>query len=317
MATKTGSRVVAIEEHYAHPDLIATFRGWRASQPDFIVERLLDLAALRLKEMDEAGVDVQVLSHASPATQMLDGESGVALARRINDALHETIRTWPQRFGGFSVLPTSDPRAAADELERSVVKLGFKGAMIHGLARGAFLDEKRFWPIFERAQALDVPLYMHPSTPHPAVIDAYYKEYPSLIRAGWGFGVETATQGLRLILSGLFDAYPRLKIILGHLGEGLPFLLWRADSILTREAKLKKPLREYFCEHFYITTSANFSFPALQCCMLEMGVDRIMFSVDWPWASNVEAVQFLETIPVSREDREKMLHGNVERLLRM
>jgi predicted TIM-barrel fold metal-dependent hydrolase len=189
--------------------------------------------------------------------------------------------------------------------------------MIHGLTHDHFFDEKRFWPIFERAQALDVPLYIHPAQPHQAVIDAYYKDYPPLIRAGWGFGVETATQCLRLILSGAFDAYPKLKFIVGHLGEGVPFSLWRADSTMNRESGLPKALREYYCEHFWLTTSGNFSFPALQCCMLEMGVDRILFSVDWPWNSNVEGVTFMENIPVSREDKEKMFHGNVERLLKM
>jgi 2,3-dihydroxybenzoate decarboxylase len=267
--------------------------------------------------MDEAGVDVQVLSHASPATQMLDGDGAVSLAAAVNDALHEAVLRHPNRFAGFAVLPTSNPAAAADELERSVTSLGFKGAMIHGLAAKLFLDDKRFWPIFERAAELNVPLYMHPSTPHPAVIEAYYKDYPTLIRAGWGFGVETATQAFRLILSGLFDAYPKLKIILGHLGEGVPFSLWRADSIMTREAKLARSLRDYFCEHFYLTTSANFSFPALQCCILEIGVDRIMFSVDWPWASNLEGVDFIDRLPLSSEDKDKILHGNAERLLRM
>jgi predicted TIM-barrel fold metal-dependent hydrolase len=315
MTTKTGSRIIAIEEHYAHPELTAAFKNW--SQPAAIIDRLLDLNELRLREMDQAGIDVQVLSHASPATQQIDADASITLSRRINDALYETIRGNPTRFAGFGVLPTSDPKAAADELERVVTKLGFKGAMIHGLAQGRFLDEKQFWPIFERAQALDVPLYMHPTKPHQAVVDAYYKDYPVLIGAAWGFGVETATQGLRLCLSGVFDAYPRLKIILGHLGEGIPFSLWRANDVVQREGKLKKSLRQYFCEHFYITTSGNFSFPALQCCMLEMGSDRIIFSVDWPWASNTEGVHFLENCPISLDDREKMLHGNVEKLLRM
>jgi 2,3-dihydroxybenzoate decarboxylase len=317
MTTKTGSRIIAIEEHYAHPQLMDTFGDYRVHQPKSILERLLDLGELRIREMDQAGIDVQVLSHASPATQRLEGDAAVTMARQINDALHETIRQTPERFAGFAVLPTAQPLAAADELERVVGKLGFKGAMIHGQANGLFLDHKKFWPIFERAQALDVPIYIHPTKPHQAVIDAYYKDYPVLIGAAWGFGVETATQGLRLCLSGIFEAYPKLKIILGHLGEGIPFSLWRANDIVQRDTKLPKSLRDYFCEHFYITTSGNFSFPALQCCMLEMGADRIIFSVDWPWASNVEGVHFMENCPISPDDREKMLHGNVERLLRM
>jgi predicted TIM-barrel fold metal-dependent hydrolase len=317
MTTKTGSRVIALEEHYANPEWLEVFKSVKGYQPAAIMDRLLDLGELRIREMDAAGIDVQVLSHTSPATQIGDADSTIRMAVRVNDALAETVRQHPDRFAAFAVLPTPDPAAAADELERVVTKLGFKGAMIHGLTNGVFFDDKRFWPIFARAQELDVPLYIHPSMPHPAVIEAYYKDYPGLIRASWGFGVEAGTQGLRLIMSGVFDAYPRLKIILGHLGEGIPFSLWRTDAYIARDTPLPRRVREYFCEHFYITTSGNFSFPALQCCMLEMGTDRIMFSVDYPWSENVEGVAFMESIPVSREDRDKMLHKNVERLLRL
>lgn len=162
------------------------------------------------------------------------------LTRRVNDRLHAAVSANPQRFAAFAALPTSDPVAAAEELERTV-KLGFKGAMIHGLANGLFIDDRRFWPIFERAEKLDVPIYPHPSVPHPAVMEAYYKDYakdyPMVIRAAWGFTVKTATQAIRLVLSGVFDAYPRLQIILGHLGETLPFLVWRIDHALARPGK--------------------------------------------------------------------------------
>ena len=159
--------------------------------------------------------------------------------------------------------------------------------MIHGLANDMFLDDKRFWPIFERAQALDVPIYLHPSIPHPAVMDAYYKDYvkdyPMVIRAAWGFTVETATQAIRMVLCGIFDKYPNLKIIIGHLGETLPFLLWRIDQSLSRPGQKSISFRDIFCGHFYLTTSGNFSDPAMMCCVQEMGVDRIMFAVDWPF----------------------------------
>src|SRR6266478_3940309 len=164
--------------------------------------------------MDEAGIDVQVISHGAPSTQRLDPETAVRLARNANDRLAQAIAAHPDRFAGFAALPTPDPKAAADELERTVTRLAFKGAMVHGLTNGLFLDDKRFWPIFERAQALDVPLYVHPAVPHPAVVDAHYKdyvkEYPGLLTAAWGFTVETATQGIRLVLSGVFEACPRL-----------------------------------------------------------------------------------------------------------
>ena len=191
---------------------------------------------------------------------------------------------------------------------------------MNGLTKGVFLDDKRFWPIFERAQTLDVPLYMHLAIPHPAVIDAYYKDYvekhPGILRAGWCFTVETATQGIRLVLSGVFDAYPRLKIIIGHLGEGLPFYLWRISHGL-RGSDSGKSFRDTFCEHFYVTTSGFFSDPALLCCVMEMGIDRILFSVDYPFVDNPPATKWTETLPLCAEDKEKLLSGNAKRLLKL
>jgi 2,3-dihydroxybenzoate decarboxylase len=319
-------KVIALEEHYWDKELAGHFkeRGPEMRIPA-LQERLFDLGALRLKEMDEAGIDLQVLSHGAPATQRLDPQTAVPLARRVNDRLDEVIKANPARFAGFAVLPTAEPKSAADELERTVTKLGFKGGMVHGLTAVdeslLFLDDKRFWPIFERAQALDVPLYMHPALPHKAVIEAYYKDYleqfPGLMTAAWGFTVEAATQGIRLVLSGVFEAYPRLKIILGHLGESLPFSLWRIDMALARQGNRKTPFRDTFREHFWITTSGNFSTPALLCCVMEMGVDRILFSVDYPFVPNGPGPKWMETVPLSSEDKAKILHGNARRLLKL
>ncbi len=193
--------------------------------------------------------------------------------------------------------------------------------MIHGLCNGVFFDDKQFWPICERAAKLDVPLYMHPAMPHPAVIAAYYKDYaeefPSLLNAGWGFTVETATQGIRLVLTGVFDAHPGLKIILGHLGEGLPFSLWRIDQGLSRDGKRPLAFREVFREHFWITTSGNFSTPALLCSMMEMGADRILFSVDYPFVMNKPGTDWLNDLQISTEDKHKIMSGNAKRLMRM
>jgi len=226
----------------------------------------------------------------------------------------------PDRFAAFAALPTCDPAGAADELERTV-KLGFKGAMIHGLANDMFVDHKKFWPIFERAHRLDVPIYLHPSIPHQAVMDVYYKDYvkdfPLVIRAAWGFTVETATQAIRMVLSGIFDAYPGLKIIIGHLGEMLPFQVWRIDAALSRPGQKSISFRDVFCGNFHITTSGNFSDPALMCCVQEMGVDRIMFAVDWPFVANAPATQWMQSVPLCDEDKIKILSGNAKRLLRM
>ena len=200
-----------------------------------------------------------------------------------------------------------------------MTKLGFKAAMVHGLTNGVFLDDKRFWPIFERAQALDVPLYLHPASPHPAVVDIYLKDYvkdfPALLSAGWGFTIETATQGIRLVLSGVFEKYPKLKIILGHLGETLPFLVWRIDTTLKRPGGKAANFRDIFCNSFYVTTSGNFSNPALLCCVMEMGIDRILFAVDWPFVP--PGTKWMESVPLCDEDKAKILSGNAKRLLRM
>jgi len=314
-------KVIAIEEHFWTPALRDASGVTAVINHPEIMRRLDDFGTLRIHEMDEAGIDMQVLSLANPGLQKLDAETAVGLARRANDRLNEAVRAHPDRFAAFAAIPTPDPKAAGDELERTVTKYGFKGALINGLTNGLFLDDKRFWPIFERAQALDVPLYMHPSIPHPAVIEAYYKDYveqyPSLLRAAWGFTVETATQGLRLVLSGVFDAYPGLKIILGHLGEGLPFYLWRISMGLARDGRGGKSFRDTFCEHFYITTSGFFSDPALLCCMMEMGIDRILFSVDYPFVDNPPGTKWTETLPLCSEDKEKLLNGNARRLLKI
>jgi predicted TIM-barrel fold metal-dependent hydrolase len=319
MATKP--RIIAIEEHYLDAEVKAQFSAGDTNRQPPIMERLDDLSNLRISEMDECGIDFQVLSHGAPSLQRFDAETGVRLARGANDRLHQAVERHPDRFAGFAALPTADPKGAADELERTVTKYNFKGAMVHGLTNGLFLDDKRFWPIFERAAALDVPLYFHPANPSPIVADVYYKDYakdfPVLLSAGWGFTVETATQGIRLVLSGLFDKYPGLKIILGHLGEGLPFLLWRIDSALSRHGNKPLNFRKLFCDHFWITTSGFFSNPALMCCVQELGVDRIIFSVDYPFVPNKPAVDWIPTIPLCEEDKIKILSGNVERLLKL
>ncbi len=311
------ARVIALEEHYWAPGIAEHLDGGRLPRQ---TERLLDLGALRLEEMDEAGIDLQVISHSPPGTQNLNPETAVELAAKANDHLHAAVTANPGRFAGFAVVPTPDPLAAAAELERSVPKLGFKGALIAPLTGGVFLDDRRFWPIFERAQALDVPIYVHPGAPHPAVFDAYYRDYfdefPSIATAGWGYTVETATQAIRLILSGVFNEYPDLKIILGHMGESIPFSLTRIDEALSRRRE-RFPFRDIFCHNFHITTSGNFSTPALLCSILEMGVDHIMFSVDWPYVENEPGMRWMQTVPLSAEDKEKIYGGNAAKLLKL
>ena len=315
MVSRAGQQVVTLEEHFADPAIVER-GGGRAGA---VSQRLIDLDAGRLAAMDEAGIDRQVISHGPSILQDLEPAEAVPLARQANDRLHQAVRHHPDRYDGLAALPTSEPGAAADELERAVGDLGFKGAVLYGLTRGLFPDDRRFRPIFERAQALDVPIYLHPGAPHPSA-SVYYQEYrdrfPGLTGAAWGYTIDTAGQALRLILSGLFDELPRLQVILGHLGEGLPFLVDRVDEALNRGAN-KIAFKETFCRNFHVTTSGNFSTPALLCAVLQLGADRVLFSVDYPFVENAPGVRWMETVPLSAEDRAKILAGNARRLLKL
>jgi 2,3-dihydroxybenzoate decarboxylase len=322
MDSATRPRVIAIEEHYLDAEVEARLGLW--GNAGETRDMLADLGDRRIREMDAAGIDIQVMSHCPPGAQAFAADEAASLARGVNDRLAGFVGSRPDRFAAFATLPTPDPEGAADELERCVKALGFKGAMVHGLTDGLFIDDKRFWPIFARAEALDVPIYVHPGPPHPAVIEAYYKDYaeayPTILNAGWGFTVETATAGLRLVLSGIFDTYPGLKIILGHLGESLPFSLWRINHTFSTAMAANKTdarFREIFCEHFYITTSGNFSTPALTCSIMEMGIDRILFGIDWPYIENAPGTKWMDEISLSDADKQKILNGNAKRLLRM
>lgn len=314
--------IIALEEHYFDADWNNAFDPLHhAARPrNAFTQRMEDLGAARIKEMDEAGIDLQVISHGPPGAQGLQANKAKAWTAAANDRLHAAIEAHPTRFAGFASLPTDHPEAAADELHRAVEVLGFKGGMLHSLTNGPFLDDKRYWPIFARAAQLDVPLYIHPADPNPAVIKAYYGQYakthPMFIRAAWGFTFEAGTQAMRLVLSGLFDSVPGLKLILGHLGETIPFTLARIDEALARDTPMKN-FREVFSSHFFVTTSGFFSDPALTCCIQELGLDHIMFSVDWPFASNLKGVEWLKKLDISEVDREKLASGNARRLLKL
>jgi len=323
-------KVIAIEEHFITPmyrekvganefrNFYLKSRGEQLGHD--IVEQNSDLGAKRLAHMDAAGVDVPVLSFGSPGPQAFGAEVAIPMARDANDRLYQAIQKNPARFAGFAALPTADPEAAAQELERCVSKLGFKGAMIHGHTRGSFLDERKYWTIFERAQALGVPIYLHPTHPHPDAVKAYFQGYEDLARAGWGFAVDTSCHFLRIVFAGVFDAYPDLKIILGHLGEGLPFAMHRLNDHTYRAAArrgLKKTPLQYFEDNLLVTTSGNWYEPAFLCTLLALGADNILFAVDWPYEPNTAGIEFLKKLSISDADREKIAHRNAERILRM
>ena len=274
--------------------------------------------------MDAAGIDMQVLSLTSPGVEQLDPDEAVALARQSNDILAAAVQRHPSRFAGLAALPTPSPAAAADELERMIREHGFKGALINGHSRGRYLDDKFFWPILERAESLQVPLYLHPTPPPRPVMEASYAgsyapEISTLLAtAAWGWHIETAIHVLRLILGGAFDRYPGLQLVIGHMGETLPFMLPRLElGLPTQVTKLARPMGAYLRENLHYTFSGFNWTPAFFDLLLQVGVDRIMFSADYPYGSMTQARAFLDQLPVSPADKERIAHGNAERLMRL
>jgi len=281
---------------------------------------LFDLGAGRIKAMDEAGIDVQVMSLTTPGCQGADPEQALALAKETNDLLRDTIAKYPTRLSGFAAVPTSMPNAVGEEFTRAIETLGLKGALVTGHTQGHFLDDRKFWPLFEIAQAKDVPIYLHPGTPHPMAMQSYFKGFEDLARPAWGFAMDASTHFLRILFSGAFDNFPKLKIILGHLGEGLPFGLVRLNDHTLNAARnrgLKKEPIAYFRDNLVVTTSGNFCFSALRCTIEMLGIDNVMFSVDWPYESNKVAAKFLSDAPLKDAEKEKLAFRNAERILRL
>jgi predicted TIM-barrel fold metal-dependent hydrolase len=317
-------RTIALEEHFWTPaiaDAIAAQRNPDAASGGELDADLADLGERRLAAMDAAGIDVQVISHTTPGVQHLDAEPAIALARDANDRLAQAIAEHPDRFAGFATLPTAAPQAAADELERAVGDLGFKGAMVNGHTRGRFLDDPAFDALLARAERLGVPLYLHPSEPVPAVRVAYYDGFAPAVTwflsaAAWGWHAETGLHVLRMILGGVFDRHPQLRLVIGHMGEMLPFMLARIDDNLPpRVTGLPRLPSEYVLDNVLITTSGLFTLPPLLCALMVLGAERILFSVDWPYAPNDDGRRLLDTAPLSPADLERIAHGNAERLL--
>jgi predicted TIM-barrel fold metal-dependent hydrolase len=323
-------RVITLEDHFATPMFQEMFPRGNVSGYNLadrgaylgydISAELLNLGGTRLAAMDASGIDVQVVSLTMPGCEAFEGETAIAMATDANDRLAEAIKAHPGRLAGFASLPTSTPASAAKELERAVTKLGFKGAMINGHVRGEFLDNPKYWVIFECAQALKVPIYLHPTIPHPDVFKAYFGGYGELATPAWGFAMDTCTHFLRLVFAGLFDAYTDLRMILGHLGEGLPFWIHRLNDHTQFAAKrrgLKKAPAQYLRENLLVTTSGNFFMPAFLCTWMALGADNILFSVDWPYESNRIAIDWLNHLQITDQDREKICHLNAERVLRL
>jgi uncharacterized protein len=322
-------RTITLEEHFASPGFLdGPGRGIKERAANFgeraayLLEQLSDLGAKRIAEMDESSIDVQVLSLTAPGVEQLEPADAIVIARESNDFLAEGIAKNPTRFGGFATLPTSSPDLAAEELERRTTNHAFQGAVINGHTRERYLDDKFFWPILESAESLGVPIYLHPTPPPKPVIDAWFLGFAPIVTEmlagpGWGWHVETALHVIRMILGGVFDKFPKLQIIVGHMGETLPFMTQRLDVLPEAMTKLERPVSAYLRENVHYTFSGfNFT-PTFFDLLLQVGVERIMFSADHPYASMAQARAFLDQLPISPANKHAISHGNAERLLHL
>ena len=318
---------IAIEEHFVTPELedVVMNPGWPADAFRAVLDRLEDTDGERLERMDRNGVEVAVLSLAANGIQEeVDAGRAAERARQANDALAGIVARHPDRYAGFGAVALQDPYAAADEAQRAVRELGFRGILVNGYTNvgdadtAAYYDDERFLPFWERMEWLDVPLYLHPRNPLPSQ-RRIYEGRPELLGPTWAFGVETATHALRLITSGLFDRFPRLTVILGHLGEGLPFALYRLEQRLSRipEVTLGKPATHYLRDNFHITTSGNPHTASLVGILLQLGADRLMFAADYPFEDMEAGAAWFDEVPISDSDREKIGRRNAQRLLRL
>jgi uncharacterized protein len=327
-------RTVALEEHFSVPSIagridkaVLARRGYRprtlpkdAPNP---LELLAEIGERRLKSMDDAGISVQVLSNSGPGPDLVPGADGVTMARETNDHLAKVIANRPGRFAGFAALPLQSPDAAAKELARTVKELGFVGAMVHGTTEGRFLDHASFDPILAAAEELDVPIYIHPHIPPEPVRHAYYADLPTgagrvLETAGWGWHSETAIHVLRMVIAGALDRHRKLKLIIGHMGEMLPMMLDRADKVFAHDIDhLQRPISRTILDQVWITTSGIFDEPPFLAALLTFGIDRIMFSVDYPYAADALGRGFLNRISLSPADMEKLAYGNADALLKL
>lgn len=315
--------LIGLEEHFSTGEMIKKNNiHFPKGVPEFDIT---DVNVGRISHMDKAGLNIQVLSSLTPGPQNLPGKEGVDYAKKVNNWIaKEVIPRHPERFRSFAGLPLSSPEAAADELERCVKELGFLGAMTYGAIHGKFLDHKDFEPVLARAEALNVPIYIHPNWASQQVLDLYYNGLGDpvvskvLSGAGYGWHQEVAVQCLRMICNGTFDRFPKLQIIIGHMGEGLPFYYWRIGDDLARVTanRLNKPIQQYIHDNFWITTSAFFRTELLQLVLSVIGEERVMFATDYPFVSAIEGAQWFRSVDLPRATKEKIGHLNAKKLLK-
>jgi 2,3-dihydroxybenzoate decarboxylase len=344
MSDSPGYRRIATEEAFAPPEILERYRALLDAQPSAdpgftslwgfylgtspratqLVARLTDLGARRLHDMDASGIATQLVFLTAPGVQVFDAATGSALARSSNDQLAEAVRRHPARFAGLAAIAPQEPRGAAAELERGVRTLGLKGAVVNSHVRGEYLDDPKFWEIFEAAEALDVPIYLHPNALPPAMVGPFLAR--GLEGAIYGFAAETGLHMLRLIVSGLFDRFPRLRLVVGHLGEAIPFWLSRIDfmhraSVTAGRYESMKPLRrkpsDYVKENFWITTSGVAWEPAILFALSVLGPDRVLYAMDYPYQYVPDEVKVLDALPIGDLDKAKLFQLNAERVFRM
>jgi 2,3-dihydroxybenzoate decarboxylase len=345
MSNNLGFKRIATEEAFVTRDIVRGYRdllarkssndigfnslmGYYLNNPSertrAVAERLEDLGARRLADMDATGIAMQILSLTSPGVQIFDAATAVALARAANDELAAAIATHPTRYAGLAAIAPQNPAAAAKELERAVRTLGLKGAIINSHTQGEYLDDPKFWDIFAAAEALDVPIYIHPNTPPNSMIAPFMER--GLDGAVFGFAVETGLHALRIVVSGAFDRFPRLRIVLGHLGEGLPYWLFRIDFMhgasvrsgrYASQPKLQRKASEYLRQSFYYTTSGMAWAPPIRYVQDVMGMDRVLYAMDYPYQFVPEEVRVTDELPIAREDLQSFYQTNAERVFKL
>jgi gamma-resorcylate decarboxylase len=317
---------IAVEEHFVTPELKDTIFGsigWEEAEWQAMASALQETDEVRLADMDAAGIEVAAVSLAAPCIQdVVDPGEATAKAAAANDALADAVAAHPDRYVGLAALGLQDPEAAADELERCVNQLGFRGALANGyssvgdLETAAYYDEEQYLPFWERVAALGVPFYLHPRNPLPNE-RRYYQGREALLGPTWAFTVETASHCLRMMVSGLFDRFPGLTVIIGHMGELLPFAVARTEQRLSHvpSVSLQRGPQEILRENFFITTSGNFHTQSLQGAIMQVGADRILFAADYPFERTAEAAEWFDAVPISEGDRLKIGRTNAARLL--
>jgi 2,3-dihydroxybenzoate decarboxylase len=336
---------IATEEAFAPPELITMWRDMierglcddpgfvsmvgfytaaKTERTRFVFDRLQDLGELRLADMDAAGIDRQIVSLTAPGTQILNRDDGIAIATLANDQLAQACRRYPDRFSGLTAIAPQDPQRAAREIERGHAELGFRGVIINAHTHGEYLDDQKFWPIFEAAEALDTPIYLHPSTPPRDMIGPLLAA--GLDGAIYGFAVDTGMHVLRIITSGVFDRFPRLRLVVGHLGEALPFWLYRLDymhaaTVRAQRYEAMKPIKrkpsEYMRENVWVTTSGVAWAPAIMFCREVLGPEHVMYAMDYPYQYLPEEVTAHENLPITAQEKAALFQTNAERVFRL